>query len=620
MKKSFVLFAVILSLSLPAHADWVNFSGAENASNTAEIHINEDHVKMALEVYVGDLEVFEELMPDDIFTSQIEGRPSLKERLRTFSEKTFQVRNDKGDNLQARLELVEPRMRKERPSPFTGMINPYTRQRIPGPPEDKRVLYAELIYPFKNKPKSLTFIPPVNGSASIGFITYHNRVPIIDFRYLSKPATINLDWQDPWYSSFDNKALKRWQKGGVMSFLYIEPYEVRHEVLARVKDLEEWIDFGLRGREFIEADENDLLKKQVGEFFLKNENILIDGRKLRPILDRTAFVKYSMTGSTFLQQPERIPVNTAMVGVIITYLTDGLPQEVTNEWNLWSDRINKVPTNSIDPAGPFASYVTPDDNMHVWKNYLKQYTIPTVEKVDVSRTVTNMNLPVGTVLGLAFLLPVSMQIRRRKRNAKPVRKQVLLVIVLITGALLLYPYANVSVAKPGSISSRISDDDAKVILHSLLKNVYRAFDFREEEDVYDKLAVSASGDILSDIYLQNRKSFEVQRAGGAQARVKKVEVQDVKVESVENRPSAVSLRSKWTAMGTVGHWGHIHTRQNQYEAIVTVEPVDGSWKIIGIELLEEKRIDPYARKRESEVEGEDGGILVNEIKRGVRNK
>jgi len=47
-------------------------------------------------------------------------------------------------------------------------------------------------------------------------------------------------------------------------------------------------------------------------------------------------------------------------------------------------------------------------------------------------------------------------------------------------------------------------------------------------------------------------------------------------------------------MGTVGHWGHIHTRENQYEANITVEPMEGAWKITGLELLEEKRIDQYA--------------------------
>jgi hypothetical protein len=124
-------------------------------------------------------------------------------------------------------------------------------------------------------------------------------------------------------------------------------------------------------------------------------------------------------------------------------------------------------------------------------------------------------------------------------------------------------------------------------------------DFREEGDVYDKLAISASGDLLADLYLQNRKSFEVKRAGGAQAKVKEVEILDVAVESNSGSEQAIDLTSKWTAMGTVGHWGHIHTRKNHYEAVVTIEPVDGAWKIAGLELLEEKRIDPYGQKQVS---------------------
>ena len=55
-----------------------------------------------------------------------------------------------------------------------------------------------------------------------------------------------------------------------------------------------------------------------------------------------------------------------------------------------------------------------------------------------------------------------------------------------------------------------------------MKNVYRAFDFRAEADVYEKLAMSVSGDLLADIYLQNRKSLAIQQAGGAQAKVKEV--------------------------------------------------------------------------------------------------
>ena len=64
-------------------------------------------------------------------------------------------------------------------------------------------------------------------------------------------------------------------------------------------------------------------------------------------------------------------------------------------------------------------------------------------------------------------------------------------------------------------------------------------------------------------------------------------------------PGAFALKGQWTAMGTVGHWGHVHTRKNHYEAIVTVEPVEGNWKITGLELLEEKRVEPYTQSATS---------------------
>jgi hypothetical protein len=460
------------------------------------------------------------------------------------------------------------------------------------------VLYAELIYPFRQRPTSLTIIPPLDekykiSKAPIGFIAYHNRVPINDFRFLADPSTMTLDWDDPWYSAFDKKSLKRWQRGSVMSFLYIEPYEVRHEVLARVKDLAAWIDLDLRGNEFIEADENEPLKKRVGEFFLNRDKTLIDSKQLAPILDRVSFVKYSRAGSTFLEKPEQLPINTAMVGVIITYLTDGIPQSVTNEWNLWSERIQKVPADAIDPAGPFPSFVTPADNILTWTNFLKTYRMPTVAEVGLDESLTTLKLPLASVLCLLALLPVAWQIRQRRRKADSIGLHVGLAVLLISTSVLLYPFLKVGLAKPAVMAPKLTNEQAVALLNSLLKNIYRSFDFRQEEDVYDRLATSVSGDLLSEIYLQNRKSLVVTQAGGARARVKEVAILDVAVNHLTDRPLGLLFKARWTAMGTVGHWGHIHTRKNQYEANITVEPVDGSWKISSLELLEEKRIDPY---------------------------
>jgi len=382
LKRLIIFIAVPLVFVSTVRADWINLSGAQSAANIAEIYVEDDQVRLVLEVYVNDIDKFVDLLPDEWFQRAGKNPPPLRERMKRFSTDGFQVIIGDQQRLMAELKLVEPRLRKDRPNPFAGRINPYTRQPIPGPPEDKRVLYAELAYPFETRPREITFVPPLepsgNSAASIGFIAYHKGVPIVDYRYLSEPAKLSLDWQDPWYSKFQNKALKRWQQSGIMTFLYIEPYEVRHETLARVKDMAAWMGLGLRGGEYIEVDEFEPLKKRIGDFLLQHSKVLIDGQSLRPILDRTSFVKYTMTRTFFIDQPERMLLNTAMVGVIVTYLTKEIPQQVTVDWDLFSERIQKVPTNAVDPAGPFPSYVTPEDNLFTWTNFLKTYQMPTV--------------------------------------------------------------------------------------------------------------------------------------------------------------------------------------------------------------------------------------------------
>ncbi|MDH3664981.1 MAG: hypothetical protein OEU92_34040, partial [Alphaproteobacteria bacterium] len=511
----------------------------------------------------------------------------------------LQFVTESGTKLQATLNLIEPRLRKDRFSPFAGMINPITRQPVPEPPADKRVLYAELFYPFEETPTELTIVPPLDDEglvrATIGFIAYHKAVPIIDFRYLGAPAAVRLNWDDPWYTKFDNPNLKRHHKDALMSFLYVEPYEVRHEILTRVRDMEAWMDLGLRGDRYIEPDELGPLKERIGEFLLGKNPVQIDGKPLRPVLDRTNYVKVSSSGIQLVESQERLEISTAIVGVILAYITDGLPQEVTVDWELFTDQIRRVPATAIDPAGPLQTFMARDDNAHRWTNALKNYEPPTVHKIDVDRALTTVSLPIGSLLCAAFLIPIAWQVRRRRRTKGQARGWALvLASALVVGGILLYPTARISVAKPVAMASELTKTEAETILHALLKNVYRAFDFRDEEDVYDKLAISVTGDLLVDLYVRNRRSFAVQKAGGAQAKVKEVELLSVEPERLDGDALAYALKVRWTAMGSVGHWGHVHMRKNLYDAIVEIGVAEGAWKITGLELLDETRIDPLA--------------------------
>ena len=590
------LLAAIFSFGTPVRADWVNLTGAEIAPNIAEIYILDDRVKLVLEIYVGNLEIVEALIPDELLKHRDADRASLEQRLRYFSDHQFQFVTDTGKKLQAELVRIDPRMRKDRQSPFAGMINPYTRQRVPDAPTDKRVLFVELSYPFAGKPKELTIIPPSDNQGrtlvSFGFIAYHKAVPIIDFRYLGAPARLALDWQDPWYSKFDNRNLKRHHKSALMTFLYIEPYEVRHEVLTRVRDLETWMDLGLRGNEFIEIDELEALRQRIGEFFLDKNPLSIDGRLARPILDRTNYIKLGLKGIQLLERPERLEISTAVVGIILSYITEGIPQQVSVDWQLFTEQLQRIPSSATDPAGPFISYITPDDNIFSWSNYLKGYTIPTITRAHVKDTLGAVSLPLGSLICLFALLPILWWLRRRRRAKESSGLQIALVACLLVISIASYPYFKIPVNRPAFLAGDLTPAQTTELLQVLLRNVYRAFDFREEEDVYDKLALSVDGDFLETIYLQNRKSFSLQQAGGALAKIRSVDVIQASASRLGNNALAYAVRAKWSALGTVGHWGHVHQRRNQYEAIIDIEDSNGTWKITGMELLEEKRVLP----------------------------
>lgn len=127
------------------------------------------------------------------------------------------------------------------------------------------------------------------------------------------------------------------------------------------------------------------------------------------------------------------------------------------------------------------------------------------------------------------------------------------------------------------------------VAKSLLRNVYRAFDYRNESDIYDALARSVHGDLLADLYLKIKQGLIMQEQGGAVARVKEVRIIKVEPEPTQGG-SGFAQSVTWQVEGTVEHWGHIHLRVNEYAADLQIEPVDGSWKITALNVSRQKLI------------------------------
>jgi hypothetical protein len=136
--------------------------------------------------------------------------------------------------------------------------------------------------------------------------------------------------------------------------------------------------------------------------------------------------------------------------------------------------------------------------------------------------------------------------------------------------------------------ARLDDAATRDVVAGLLTNVYRAFDFRAESDVYDVLARSVDGDLLRDVYLEMRRGLVLASQGGASARVKDVELMELEAEPGQDR--GIRARTTWRVRAAVGHWGHIHERRNEYQADLSLQPIDGVWKLLSVEILDEVRL------------------------------
>jgi len=571
------MLALILGSSLAlsstsARADALLRSEAMLATTIAEFFISEEQIVVELEIGLVDLAAFANLLPDALYEKL--GRDPLPqvERIGRFFQRDFTIEADGGPPLAGRIIEIGSRPRTRR--------DEITGEALASDGEEQLAVFARLEYAIATRPDTLVLhAPRTRERVSVGFVAYHRQIPINDFRYLIAAQQLQLDWEDPWYSKFSSQVLRRQYDAPMTGFIYVEPYEVRKEIIVRPKDLQAWVDLDLAGRSTIPAQMQPELLRTIGEFLRNHHPVEIDGRSIEPELARVNFLERSLRTSRVIDPPVELDLHSAVLGVIFVYPTEGLPQVVTMDWDLWNERIQQIPVAAVDQAGPLPGLLEPDWRVLEWQNFLKHPELPTLRLLaappsGLARGFWMLRWWLLTATGLILTLTVARQLKRRAGIAA---------VLVAAGA------ANLVILGIWlSRDAALSDDRTGEIVAGLLHNIDRAFDFRDEEKIYDVLARSIEGDLLERVYLETRRSLELANQGGARAKVKSVELVEIAAEPTED--GAFVAQASWNVGGSVGHWGHVHQRRNRYRAELRVAPNDGVWKLTALEILEEERL------------------------------
>ena len=204
-------------------------------------------------------------------------------------------------------------------------------------------------------------------------------------------------------------------------------------------------------------------------------------------------------------------------------------------------------------------------------------------------------LPLSTLLAGGLVLVV---VRTRGAGVKP--------IALIAIATLSSAAATWYVGKPQMEIPQ--EKDALRVFESLHQNIYRAFDYVEESDIYDALAQSVDGPLLDRMYSDIYQSLILRDEGGAMCRIESVDILSSKLLGTDASHDTLNYQVEclWDVLGKVSHWGHAHERRNRYAAIFQLEPRGEHWRICSVQVNRQERIEepapPSATKPTSQKE------------------
>jgi hypothetical protein len=396
----------------------------------------------------------------------------------------------------------------------------------------------------------------------------------------------------------------------------VESSAVRGEFVMNLRFVDGIVNSARASRDLIAADEEPRLRSAIHEYLGgpahpsgssvvdRPNSVVLDGRTVAPVIREFRVI---------LPEPELRPgfvdvsqARLPQVLVVVEYPCRQPPRTVTLNWGTYprdflAQERDLAPLSDVEAIllaeGAMNPVLFTESSRQVtWEASSSPLELR-FRQVPVFVAPQKQYVPVGTALLVAIgpVLCAGLLSRRTRSRGR---------VMVATGLLSLGPLLYLTLPPIGraeipevlkSHAPLPTAEEAVAIFEPLHANIYRAFDYTAESDIYDALARSVDGPLLSLVYDDVYRGLVMHEEGGAVARVSAVIPMLNVVNAVtlaEDRQSPVIIiTSQWRVRGTVYHWGHSHERTNEYLAKYTIAVVDERWRIVGAEALEQRRVE-----------------------------
>lgn len=372
-------------------------------------------------------------------------------------------------------------------------------------------------------------------------------------------------------------------EGVAQAYLYLEPHQARFEVLFDAATALRLIDPALPLPRALDAALRQRLAKEMAARAEAWCSLRADGREAA----RVAAYPVLLTGKPGATQPvegdQDLPLAGAMLGLAWSFALPPMPEQVAVAWQGHVPTAGRLAVRVLYGPKSEPAEISRSSPGFTWRSLGRLPRPPPLVRVPEPAAAA-WHLPAGFLLWC--LTGAGFAWSARRRRARLFGGWLLYAILWGAGAVVLWPRLMLPLAPRGGPAVD-SAEGAATVLAPLLQNVYRAFDHRSESAIYDVLARSVDGDLLRRLYLETIEALSLEGREGARVTVNEFSAE---VDAVEAVGQGFIADCQWTALGTVGHWGHAHTRVNRYKARVTVSAVGGEWKLTQLEVLEARRL------------------------------
>ena len=384
----------------------------------------------------------------------------------------------------------------------------------------------------------------------------------------------------------------------------IDEEAVQFQITMNLAFVDAIVDMGREMEDSLHPVEFEGLRGALLEHFVETNRVRVDGIEVTPVLDAEQPFTFTPADPDLVALFPRYGARSlAKVRLVLDYPLKSAPEEVVMEWGVFPDNETYVdPEGNAPPLeinaqlranGVDELVVFKQDQPQVhWNGTLVSPGERFLEVPDVLGPKT-WDVPFFS-LGLAsvaLVLLIASLAGASKKRSKRLRSA----FVALFLAVLLEPFGHSPVPAFGQGDADLPDAEQAVkVFRPLQANIYRAFDYEEESDVYDALARSVEGPLLAELYGEIYTSLVQEEAGGAVSRVRSVELLAAEVDDIrrdENGRPSFAVNATWRIEGVVFHWGHAHVRLNEYQARYGVRRGPDGWRIASSQIMAERRID-----------------------------